>query len=497
MRYITVVFAGHELPVIINEDGNIFIDLKSICRNLRLSYWNQVRKICSDEIFRGYWIDLELDNSGDKQTESMVFLDITLLQVWLMTVDVCPSLRQVLQTYRQEAFREIFEQLAGERRNLPLLRSRVSSLDKEVVCLEDQLRNLNMELEILNNRLVSVKHERDYCMRILEKQERLAKKTLKVIDMSIKKKTTDSIVLTDRDQIILKALYRCKTLTVSQINERYFESRWYCYKRLKLLEKAGYVESRALVEKKRKVGACYYLTKRGAEKLSVRHEQRWLQETWKQPRLVALSEIFMQAEKAGWKWLNSREAKKKFNLNRNSYLDGVLVFGETEYFLYYLDKKTGPNSIKAIQAEIKNQSRFGLVRYIILHRSEGLPDLFENTCGARELLVMPHDVGLILIKAFSKIKDLLQKTLGGSLVECNRFFARYLVELKGREYYVAPLISYDLVMEHYLKEYTLEEASRDGRGVFAFILENQEPCVDPSVYPHIKFVTIQTLSLIN
>lgn len=494
MELAGITFNGDTLYILRKGSGN-YVALKPLCELFGISYRHQVRRISNNRLYDGGIIEIQAPWGKQGALEKTAFLDLELLQPWLMELEVQPELRPLLEKYRREAAREIREQSGNV---LAVLEAKITALEMEERHLKSKLKELEAEEALLQEKLEDTVRKREECARLLEQ---LKKKSIKPfrIRKVVKAAPQNNITLTGRDREIINTVYRLKTMTVAQINKRFFpESKWYCYSRMKELERAGYLVSRPLVESGRKISTCYYLGYRGATEIGVRHEPRWPQETWKQQHRVAVAEAFLQAEAAGWEWRNSREAKKRYRMNRGSWLEGTLVMDGVEYGFYLLDGEMNGEQIKSIQKEIHNRTDFDLNRFIVLHRRDEWADVFNDTCGAREFLVMPYGAGLEVIKALPRLDELLQEVLGGHGVkECNRFFARYVGEKDGKEFYVTPLLGNDLVMKYYLRRYTLEEAKRDGREVAVIKLEGQDLGIDPGVYPHVRVVEVPLSVLRN
>jgi hypothetical protein len=486
LKPVEISFMDVTFQVVV-EGNRVYVPVKPVCESLGISYQHQVRRIRSDCLFEGGVMEIEA--AGGKG----IFIDLEYVPHWLMTVKVREELRSRLQVYRRDLARVIRDHTLGPGQEVAKLRACLSVLKLKEQGLRRELKELERNRERLLGELDGVLREQESYRAALSEYGRtvepVAGNLEQLPEIEGMARQVVHVALTDRDREVMSAIYRLKTMAVLQIYRRYFpESKHYCYRRMKELERAGYVISRALVERGRKVGTCYYLGYRGAAELRVRYEPRWVQETWKQPHRVAVSEIFLQAELAGWEWLNSREAKEKYGMNRNSRLEGLLINNGSVYGIYLLDGSEEQK--KAVELEIRDQE-YELSRFIVLHRRDEWPDVFEDTCGARELLVMPYDAGLEVIKVLPRLDELLQEVLGGHGVkECNRFFARYIGEKDGREFYVAPLLGNDLVMKYYLRRYTVEEAKRDGRGVAVVKLEGQDLGIDPGIYPHVRVVEV-------
>jgi DNA-binding PadR family transcriptional regulator len=111
--------------------------------------------------------------------------------------------------------------------------------------------------------------------------------------------------LTERDKDVMKGIAKTKLLTVDQIKRLYFNLSDHVYRRMKQLEKAGFVTSRPHVERKtgRKIGTCYYLTEMGFNLIGQEHyNPRLLIEPRKHDYRVKVSEIFTQLTPIGWEF---------------------------------------------------------------------------------------------------------------------------------------------------------------------------------------------------
>jgi len=318
----------------------------------------------------------------------------------------------------------------------------------------------------------------------------------------------------DRDLRLLMDLYRFTALTIEQIREKYFpETQYYVHRKLALLRKRGVVESGPyLVDNGHRLGKCVFITKKGVRVLV---DYGWLDEKdinfAPRPRLldkqqllriVKLNELDVRLKWTGWKWFSSRETKQRYNLNRGARLGGMLRYGHDRYGVYYFDDVIERNKINHLKTEIQTHVLVGIDRVLIITDNKDAGEMLyrhfhEDPCQTRALHILPYKRVFDILRLMDDpmgIANIAKKALQvDRLNETNEVpFARYTCIWRGYSWYVAEYLTVDAVVKHYAKQYTLEEAQRQGgKGVILLVppLLADEMRKDFAQYPHFHIVS--------
>lgn len=327
--------------------------------------------------------------------------------------------------------------------------------------------------------------------------------------------------LTERDKDVMKGIAKTKLLTVDQIKRLYFNLSDHVYRRMKQLEKAGFVTSRPHVERKtgRKIGTCYYLTEMGFNLIGQEHyNPRLLIEPRKHDYRVKVSEIFTQLTPIGWEFKGSVEAKEENNLNRNTKLACMIsrknpnvYTGKEEHSVYLMSENPMPDSVAKVQAEIvKNEKE--IKSTIVLHLGEGInvnyidetgqKTEWTNHLGMYRLHMMQYEKGLKMLKLMvdpdylvrppiiNAMQDLMIEYLGPE----NNSFSEHTVKYSGRKCYLVELASNNLTTIYHLKRYGKSDAIARDRMVVILVLENElgywQKQFPKKHYPHFEVLPI-------
>jgi hypothetical protein len=102
-----VPFYGNKL-ITVEQNGEIYVGMKSIVEGMGLAWQVQARKITSSARYNHMVIPFE--TVGGKQ--DMIFLPLKKLNGWLFSInaDKCrPDIRQKVKTYQEECFQVLYE----------------------------------------------------------------------------------------------------------------------------------------------------------------------------------------------------------------------------------------------------------------------------------------------------------------------------------------------------------------------------------------------------
>lgn len=220
--------------------------------------------------------------------------------------------------------------------------------------------------------------------------------------------------LTERDLLILAEIYNNRVMGASQIRRAYFGNMLYAYNRIKKLEKMGYLCGKPVLEGRRKLTEAYYVTDKGISCITVKNPR---QSNKNRPnnqfqikRQLAINEVLVRiiqlenktgrfAEEQVWQWIEARETKEKFNMNRGDIISGCLVNKVTgsKYGVYVpIETQNIDSLLKRYHTEM---CRHILIRDNIVLCST--PELFKayrnmDTIGG-SIRVLPFEQGINLI----------------------------------------------------------------------------------------------------
>ena len=170
-----------------------------------------------------------------------------------------------------------------------------------------------------------------------------------------------------RDLDILHDLYRYRVLTTEQIKRKHFpDSKYYVNRKLNMLRNSGWITTYSVSRNGRKGKAHHRLTDRGITQLrkngySTEYKADALRVS--NELLVYLHEannIMVELSPYGWEMQDSRETKKRYNMNRGDQIHGTLISSDgTEYGFFVLEKGTLDRNMAKVVQEIRATSEGG------------------------------------------------------------------------------------------------------------------------------------------
>jgi hypothetical protein len=316
---------------------------------------------------------------------------------------------------------------------------------------------------------------------------------------------------TERDINILYDLYQYRTLTVKQINKIYFANREkldYVYTRLHQFKKENLIETKPLIgEGGRKVASCYFLTDRGITFLeergmmvptSLRARDLWV-DGKHLPYIVDTNELYAELTPK-WKFLDSREVKRKYRMNRANLIQGSIQNEEgNEFGLYLLQSDPEKETVQKIIKEIANER---LKRILILckgHKGyitmkDMLKDV-ERSLVLDQLCILPYGKSAEILKKYPNDWDYFSLfNHFGSVypVQSKYSFSRYIIHRNGEEKFVANFLLGDQMMLYFLKRYNHERYQAEKKKVLLFVWNGQVREIEEEfhAYPHIEIFPI-------
>lgn len=286
--------------------------------------------------------------------------------------------------------------------------------------------------------------------------------------------------LTKRDIKVLKFISITGTATTKQI-QKIFQSSWYHYKRLKVLETKGYI---------RRDGTYLHLTKKGRQVVGC--TEPWVRKDWQKEWGTKINDIILEVSDS-FTFLSSRETKAQYGLNRASKLNGLLTNGVKNYVIYLLHANPHAQRVQAIKREItKHVAATNLQRVIVFASSpKAMKKFGDNDCGAYELLLLPYPAGARLLSDMSnpEVDEYIRNLLPGA-VPVSAPFADYL----AGDTYISVLVLNDLVRRARLKDYFSWDLEK--KPVLIVCLQDQLNLLK-NLYPDAEFAVLPNRFLVK
>jgi len=184
--------------------------------------------------------------------------------------------------------------------------------------------------------------------------------------------------LKERDLQLFRDLYFLRTLTTQQINRLYFQSSAdYVYRKITWYVKNGYLTREPLVnEKGRRETKCLYLTDKAIAELiengllpvHVREARRNRDGRYRR-RAVEIAEIHIGVVGTSWTFIEGREIKHRYSLDRSSILCGALRDEKGFEHVTYLIESDYPEAFpNFVMDEIRKLSYGGIKRVVLFFK---------------------------------------------------------------------------------------------------------------------------------
>ena len=331
------------------------------------------------------------------------------------------------------------------------------------------------------------------------------------------------------DLDILYGLYQYRALSIRQIKRKYNMSQRYTYKKMQILYNTGWVHKGWITgytknQRKKRQGAYYRISETGIACLrkqgypverkayDLRVSENFL------PYLLSTNDLIIDLKPFNWTYQDSREVKRKYNLNRGDSLQGILKNNGKEYVIYMLMEKTTKITLKKIANEIESYSDHQLTKnYIIFVRGQKsynqVTDYIGNHIGAittsRKIKVMPMYFAKMYLRQFHKEQVLINYLKGHGVYDItNKVNSRHnkthkglttIVQHDGESKYLVNLLDSDLIKIQDIHSYRKEQYRLDGKRILIVTtngLINQQQEMLQSV-KHIDWLSIDHRELIN
>jgi len=301
-------------------------------------------------------------------------------------------------------------------------------------------------------------------------------------------------VLTELDIAILKDLYDYRVLTHQQIKKVHFPNSSYSHKKIHLLREAGYLKTKPFLVKGQKRGAMYFISDDGINALleegvidHPRKAQDNRPENRQLPLLVEIHKLYEELTLYGWKFIESRDIKRHYQMNRNAYIMGGLRSKDGRmYGVYLLEESPHDSTFRTIMTEIKNSV---LDRVFIFSKGQ---DAFERM---KEELADPiaQEVNVCSWKftpdtlKFLRDDSNYQRLFGHfgevKTIPNKNNFGDYVLTVNGEEKYVMNYLMGDMSAKYFLGRYARERAGIEKRKVMVFAWSYQ---IDTELKPEFE-----------
>lgn len=304
------------------------------------------------------------------------------------------------------------------------------------------------------------------------------------------------------DVSILLGLYKLRALSTDQIRRRYNLKPAYVYKKLEILRNTGWIITEPIsgyTNKQRRQGSYHRISETGITCLKkqgypvervaddLRVNKRFL------PYLLSANDIFVDLEPFGWTMQDSREVKRKYNMNRGDSLQGIFTSPKNkEYIFYVLKESTTERTLAKIAKEIESHSKVDRMQtnrptsnYIIFVRGQKSYEQVVNTfyndkdvlTTTQQLKVMPSVFAKMYFRLFYDEVELINYLIYHGISDVTRqVFPKLtksykglstIVKHKGNEKYLLNLLDSDLIKIHDVHSYRKEQYQLDGKKILA------------------------------
>lgn len=325
---------------------------------------------------------------------------------------------------------------------------------------------------------------------------------------------------------ILFEIYRMRGLTVSQLCEVIFHSRHYAYKYLQRMKDEGLLIDRMDMNGKLRLAKVYSCTDKAIEQLEKNgYIEKGVKAKDNTPPnnkmkyTILTNEVYAALMPYGINMLDSREWKRKNDMDRNALVRGGLQMldgREIGLYLFFSPENIGganlsDSMLKRFKHELKKfpqTNRFTVICYDskIYEKIVKAVDSDSGMSAFKELLIIPfgkNDFGYNLLRLSrseierkADLETILNARLNSnhpSLQGHYQNFASYVAEYKDEERYVVDFLSMNRpVLHHLLTHYHSNAYEKDGRKVdlVCWKANEMELLQKYKSYPHIRIVPV-------
>lgn len=297
---------------------------------------------------------------------------------------------------------------------------------------------------------------------------------------------------TERDVAVLRDLYQMREGSKRQLVEKHFGSRTsYGNKRLEVLQRECLIGAKRVGKPGKKgVWAYYFITEKGMRLLMEKGlvpegevRARDLKLTDKQRSYILdANEIHFKLESVAPKFLNSRQIKKKQQLNRGDLIAGAFESDEGDYCIYVLQEEPSKQTLDRVLKEIRDNKR-GRAAYLIYYKGSAARKSFERAfvqqqivTGGIQVHVLPcNERGFEITKRliFGKGLPQLLEPYGKLVFKESEYgFLWGMKCTDGTNKYVLEYLTRDrIVIDRSLRSYKGVKRNGESQGVLLFCWE--------------------------
>lgn len=330
---------------------------------------------------------------------------------------------------------------------------------------------------------------------------------------------------------ILYEIYRMRALTIAQLSKVVFKSRIYAYRYLQKMEDYGLLSYMYDTDGRKRLAKVYVCTDKAIEILEkegfiekgVKAKDNMPQKA-KLKFTIFTNEVYAALMPYGIYMYDSREWKRKHNMDRNSMVRGGLKMTDGRemglYLFFSKDQFEGasfsPKMLERFKGEVKKfpqTNRIAVICYDqeIYKEIVNALDKDETALVNEELLVIPigkDEFGYNLLRMSrneEERKTYLETVLNTRLNKKHealkgnkQLFAQYVADDENQETYVVDFLSMNRpVIQNLIIHYFDKAYEMDGRPVnlVCWKASEKELASRFTRYPHIRITSVQTKSL--
>lgn len=102
----------------IEHNGQLYVSMRPICKNIGLQWGSQYNRIMRDEVMKTCVFIMKTQLDGDIQNRDIVYLPLSMLNGWLFGVStkkIKPELKDKLIKYKRECYDVLYQYWTKER----------------------------------------------------------------------------------------------------------------------------------------------------------------------------------------------------------------------------------------------------------------------------------------------------------------------------------------------------------------------------------------------
>lgn len=299
----------------------------------------------------------------------------------------------------------------------------------------------------------------------------------------------------ERDLKLFKSLYDNRIYAAGQIKRGFYGNMPYGYSRIRELKKHGYLDSKAYVEGRKKVTAVYWVTNKAINELEIKNprdaNKNKITDKYSAGRQIIINEVHVRLrqyeykeienndEEYTWEWMDSRETKEYFNINRGDIISGSLFNNKTneKYAIYVAGiTKDIKKNVERHQGEIY---RHNVLRdnIILCDHPEAFKQFRQIAPNGGSLRVLPYDEGIALIYNLlsqeDNIKALFSEVMQieNSTIKTNRtIFCTH----KSNNINLVELLTNDIVMQNNIKKLYIADKKQEPLNIICWDTQVKE-----------------------